>query len=135
MSLVIVVCIAAAALIGAYWSRPNPSWWFLRDRTLDQTLWERSYSQSQFPIVICALQAIGEAFLLRKDDIYRLRPGDRLLAIYKAAYPKRGPDALEIELLSKTLMKQFMVPEAVLRQHTDPSVQDVLQLCLQYSAA
>jgi hypothetical protein len=85
MNLVISLCIFAAVLIGAFWARPNPSWWFLRDRPLDTTLWERGYSQSQIPIVICALQAIAEAFLLRKDDIYRLYPGDRLHAIYKAA--------------------------------------------------
>jgi hypothetical protein len=135
MNLVISLCIFAAVLIGAFWARQNPSWWFLRDRPLDTTLWERGYSQSQIPVVICALQAIAEAFLLRKDDIYRLYPGDRLHAIYKAAYPRGGPDALEFELLSKKLMKHFKVPEAVLQQHTDPTVQDVVQLCLRYSAA
>jgi hypothetical protein len=136
MNIAPIAAAAFIALVATIWLRRRPSWWFLRERPLDQGVWQRIYVAEQMPIVLSALQAISNAFLLRRDDIYRLRPNDKLLAIYRAAYPSnKTPDALEFESLSKTLTKQFRVPESVMAQYNDPTIRNVVQWCLQYGGA
>jgi len=130
----IIVAASVALVAGIFF--PRPSWWFLRERPLDNELWQRIYVPEQMPIVLSALRAISGAFLLRQDDIYRLRPNDKLSSIYRAAYPsKEIPDALEFEFLSETLMNQFHVPALVIGQYKDPTVRNVVQWCLQYGGA
>lgn len=127
---------AIVALMLAYLLRTHPSWWFLRERDPDERPWQDLFTPREMPVVQSALQAVVEAFLLRKSDIYRLRPSDRLLAIYRAAYPdKQAPDGLEFETLSKQLVSKFHVPEAIIAEERDPCVEDVVRWCLRYSGA
>jgi hypothetical protein len=136
MSIALIVITAIFVLAAIFGFRSRPSWWLLRERAPDQGLWQRLYTPEQMPVTLSALQAISDAFLLRQDDIYRLRPEDKLLAIYRAAYPsEHTPDSLEFEVLSDKLMRQFHVPESVLAQYNDPSVQDIVQLCLKNGGA
>ena len=111
----------------------RPSWWFVRDRSTDPEIWKRTFPAAQQSIALGALRAISDSFLLRPEDIFRLRPDDKLLDIYRAAYPsKQTPDALEFHVLSQALMTIFQVPESILSDHTDPTVRDVINLCLRY---
>jgi len=136
MSIALIITISIVLLAAIFGFRSRPIWWFLRERAPDQDLWQRLYTPEQLPVALLALRAITDAFLLRQDDAYRLRPEDKLLAIYRAAYPnKQTPDSLEFEMLSKNLMGQFHVPEQVLAQYNDPSVQDIVQLCLKSGGA
>jgi hypothetical protein len=137
MSIYAVIVIAVVVALGAaYWLKLRPSWWLLRDRVPDERSWQALFPPEQMPAVRLALQAVVDAFLLRREDIYRLRPDDRLHAIYRAAYPSnQAPDALEFETLSKWLVTHCHVPESVLAQESDPSVQDVVRWYLRYSGA
>ena len=128
---------AAAAfllILGIWYFLPSrPSWWFLRDRPTDPDIWRRTFSAEQESIVLGGLQAISESFLLRPKDTFRLRPDDKLLDIYRAAYPsKQTPDALEFHVLSQALRTTFHVPESSLADQADPTVRDVINMCLRY---
>ena len=79
--------------------------------------------------VITVLGLIRDEFHLRRDDIYRLRPDDRLMAIYRAAYPRGGADAMEFEGLTWTLHDKFCIPQDELVL-PDPTVADIVRLCL-----
>ena len=136
MLIVAITAITAFALAIAFWLRTRPSWWYLRDRKPDLSVWQSSFGPDQMPVVLAALRTVSEAFLLRREDILKLRPEDKLHEIYRAAYPNtQTPDALEFEVLSKQLIQHFNVPEATLIGERHPTVQDVVVWCLRYSGA
>src|SRR5512144_2931698 len=79
-----------AALVGSTsYSSYRPGYEYLRDRRVDRGHWSRVFSAEQLPLVLDVLDSVRDAFALRKDDIGRLQPADRLLDIYRAAYRSR----------------------------------------------
>jgi hypothetical protein len=113
----------------AYFYRP--SYRYLRHRQPNRQRWNAVYPPEVHPTVRAALKAICDAFLLRKDDAFRLQPDDRLLAIYQAAYPKGGADTMEFEHLCLSLTESFHVPETALERLRDPTVKDIINLCVE----
>ncbi|OAI21166.1 hypothetical protein BJL95_04135 [Methylomonas sp. LWB] len=95
----------------------------------DKKLWVEIYSSNDLPVVEDALDDIKNAFLLRNDDVFRLRPNDLLLDIYNAAYPHKWADTLEFETLTLSLKKKG-IPEKALAELTNPTVGDIINLCL-----
>lgn len=124
---VISTIIAFAFAFGRYIHRP--SWEYLRNRVPDKKPWVAIYSSNDLPAVEAALEDIKNAFLLRNDDVFRLRPNDLLLDIYKAAYPHKWADTLEFETLTLSLKKKG-ISEKVLADLTNPTVGDIINLCL-----
>ena len=94
------IAVLALVIVGIIRSRTEPSWAYLRNRTPDPDLWRRHYPVVEQTTVITVLGLIRDEFHLRRDDIYRLRPDDRLMAIYRAAYPRGGADAMEFRNVS-----------------------------------
>lgn len=126
-----IVSLVIVAIIGIAYTRYTyrPSWEFLRCRDTNKEQWSKRYSPSDLPVVFEALEDIVFSFLLREDDIYRLRPNDRLHDIYKSAYPHGGADSLEFENLASSLMEKG-VSEQILEELTNPTVGDIINLCL-----
>ena len=111
------------------WHRPTNE--YVRHRAAHPGAWEHQYPAELEPLVRKVLGTIQTAFLLRDDDIHRLRPDDRLSAIYQAAYPKRWQaDTLEFETLHADLREKYHVPESALTTLWDMTVSDVLHLCI-----
>ena len=58
------------------------------------------------------LQMIARAFAWREEDAHRLRPDDKLWAIYRSYYPQKHwwqrfkPDELEMETLHRELERE-----------------------------
>jgi hypothetical protein len=77
------------------------------------------------------LTTLATAFNLRPDDPFRLLPSDRLLDIYKAAYPKGGADSLEFEWLAEDLQEVYGVPERECSKLVHATVEQVIEMCLQ----
>lgn len=76
-----------------------------------------------------ALGTITSAFGLQTEDAGRLDPRDRLIDIYRAAYPVEGwADALEFETLWKEMHEHLGVPEAELRDLTSMTVGEVVEV-------
>ncbi len=115
----LVFCIA----VGIYANRA--SYAYLRGRTPERERWLRLYPQ-ELPRVLATLDAIRECFGLRRDDVYRLQPSDRLYDIYPAAYRLQGIDACEFESLAQKLVDGFAVPEERVQQLGSATVEDVL---------
>jgi len=108
----------------------RPSFQYLIGREPDRGPWEALYPGLDHAPVVAALERIREAFLLRREDTFRLRPTDQLIDIYRAAYPRRDiPDALEFENLWKTLKKHHGLSEVELDGLTEMNVGDVVSLC------
>jgi hypothetical protein len=92
-------------------------------------LWRHRYPGEEFSTVILVLEAIADAFL-RRSDVHRLRPEDRLSAIYEASYPLHFSDALEFESLQRTLREVFHVSDEESNTLWDATIEDVVQMCL-----
>jgi len=123
----VVVLTAVWQLVKSY----RPTYQYVRGRAADAACWERHYSAELLPFVQKVRETIQAAFLLRKDDIDRLRPDDRLSAIYRAAYPRPWlADTLEFETLQAALRKEYHVPESLLSTLWAMTVGDVIQLCI-----
>src|SRR5512135_570150 len=112
--------VVAIVAYGRYFYRP--SWEYLRNREPDKMRWAGTYSSKDLSVVEDALDGIKNAFLLRNDDVFRLRPNDLLLDIYKSAYPhKGGADTLEFENLALFLQNKG-ASEKALAELTNPTV-------------
>ena len=122
----LAIGLVAAVLLWLTW---RPSRQYVRKRDADATRWQRLYSGEDYPAVEEALLAITSAFLLRPQDVGRLEPSDKLMDIYRAAYPAKGtPDALEFETLWKDLRKRPGVSEAELASLPSMTVGDVVEM-------
>ena len=114
----------------------RPSRQFVLDRTPDEALWARQYSEEDAAVVREARSAITDAFLLRGDDAGRLMPDDRLIDIYRAAYPDpEAPDALEFETLWDHMRDELRLPESELRGLSDMTVGQVADIWLRTRGA
>jgi hypothetical protein len=133
-SLGVLSFVVLAIAIGwhiAKWYRPTNE--YVRRRTSDPELWKREYPTELAPLVGKVLGTIRTAFLLREDDVHRLRPDDRLSAMYRAAYPKRWqPDTLEFETLQADLRKKYHIPESALSTLWEMTIGDIIHLCVAY---
>jgi hypothetical protein len=125
--ILLVIGTIIAMAYGRYMYRP--SWEYLRNRESNKKLWVEIYSSDNLSVVEDALNDIQYAFLLRKEDIFRLRPDDLLLDIYKAVYPLQGADALEFETLTLFLKKKG-IPEKMLVELTSKTVGDIVNIYL-----
>jgi hypothetical protein len=124
------VAILAGVVAYAFWVH-RPSRQYVLSRAADEGRWTHLYSGEELVVAKEALAAITYAFLLRTQDAARLRPEDRLMDIYRAAYPVRNtPDALEFETLWKQMKAELSVTEAEFGTLTDLTVQDVIRMWL-----
>ena len=124
----VVLAIAIAWHI-VKWYRPTNE--YVRRRTSDPGMWNREYPAELAPLVRKVLETIRTAFLLREDDVHRLRPDDQLSAIYRAAYPKRWQaDTLELETLHADLRKKYHIPESALSTLWQMTIGDIIHLCI-----
>jgi hypothetical protein len=113
----------------AKWYRPTNE--YVRHRTSDPGWWERAYPTELALLVRKVLGTIQTAFLLRHDDVDRLRPSDQLAAMYRAAYPKRWQaDTLEFETLHADLRRKYHIPEPALSTLWEMTVNDIIQLSI-----
>lgn len=110
----------------------QPSWEYLRNREPNRKPWIEMFPSELMPVVEDALDDIRKAFLLREDDVFRLRPDDLLLDIYRSAYPRGGADTLEFNNLDNFLQKKG-IPEDFRSELTNPTVLDIINLCLTHS--
>ena len=132
-AVLIQVGLVAVAVMcaGFLYRRYRPSYQYLIGRDPDSRRWVRLYRDIDLHVVQDVLETIRGAFLLRGEDIDRLKPEDRLLDIYRAAYPSQDtPDTLEFETLYRDLNHLFAVPEAELRTLTDMTIHEVIVKCL-----
>ncbi len=113
-----------------YFYGPAASYTYLRKRDLDKERWKKLYSTDEVPIVDSVIQCIVDAFLLRSGDAFRLKPTDRLSEIYHAAYPNNWADALEYETLVSLLNDEFQISINEFEKLDDPTVEDIISLCL-----
>lgn len=135
MSTAAIIAVIVAVATGFHlWRAWRAPYAYLRGREPDTQLWRRRYPGEEFATVVLVLEAIADGFLLRRSDVHRLRPEDRLSAIYEASYPLRFADALEFESLQMTLREVFHVPEEELNTLWDATVEDVVQMCLASTA-
>lgn len=107
-----------------------PSWAYLAGRPVHKERWKELYYAADLVAVMACLQTIREAYFLRREDVWRLLPSDHLLAIHGAAYPRGGAEALELESLARHLRKRFGIAEDAVLALKDPTVEDILRLCL-----
>ncbi len=124
-----IVAVGAVLLLAAIYAvyTHRPSFEYLKGREPDQSLWEIEYSK-EMPRVLEILRLVCKALLLRDDDVYRLRPNDRVLAIYKAAYPHGGPDSLELESLATEVRRRYHVDVTALWGSL--SIRQIVDACL-----
>jgi len=127
--------IAVAALVCGvivdhlFRTKHRPSRQHLLGREADQDRWVRLYQGEDLPVVQEALAAVASAFLLRADDVARLLPEDRLMDIYRAAYPDRDtPDALEFEMLWKDMKEALQASDGELGGLTQMTVREVVEM-------
>ncbi len=121
--------VTVAVLVYAYLWRPSRQ--FVHGRKAVAGWWQGQWEPAEWPIVQDALEAITSAFLLRAGDAVLLRPKDKLIDIYRAAYPVKGmPDALEFEGLSRRMRERPGVDEEVLAGLTSMTVEDVIETWL-----
>jgi hypothetical protein len=64
---------------------------------------------------------------------WRLQPSDRLIDLYRAAYPRGGADTMEFEELSLELTRSFGVSEAELERLDIATVSDIIRLCISHA--
>jgi len=127
--------ILAVAVAWSSYSSYRPSYEYLRDRPVDRGRWSRAFSAEHMPLVLDVLGDIRDSLALRKDDVDRLRPTDRLFDIYRAANPSQWqPDALEFETLWRDLLDRFHVPESELQTLTGWTVGQVIEACIAHRA-
>ena len=130
MQTVIIVAVVAGVAAYVFWGW-RPSRQYVLGRAADEGRWTDLYSGEELGEAKEALNAITSAFLLRTEDAARLRPDDRLMDIYRAAYPVRDtPDALEFETLWKRMKAELAVSEAELSNLTALTVHEVVRMWL-----
>ncbi len=127
--LLVVLSVGYAAL------RLKPSRAYVRWRRGAPGLWERLYPTDQQAIVRAILEEICDAFLLRKGDISRLRPTDKLIDIYRAAYSDGDADTLELETLAQVLVDEFSLSSDRVASIAQATVADVLSWGIEARAA
>lgn len=98
--------VAAVIFIGALfvWSMafggqlPPP----LRDRICQGRAWRREFPSASKSDIRAFLSLVVEAFAFPNRERLKLAPGDEILGIYRAVYPKKGwgVDGLELESLA-----------------------------------
>jgi len=129
MATAILISLLAAAGLAIWLMRPRYDA-FLRDRVPESLRWQLLYPASELPMVMAALQAIQDAFLLSDDDLFRLLPNDRLQDLYGATYPQGGADTMEFENLLIALSRGFGVPKTELEGLDDPTVSEIIHVCV-----
>jgi hypothetical protein len=128
-----LLLLAVVATLSAIytWSTYRPRRQYVRDREADDDYWSHLHADKDLATVQQALAAITSAFLLNEDDAARLRAEDRLIDVYRAAYPFRDtPDSLEFETLWTDIRDSLGASESELRGLTDMTVQDVVAMWL-----
>jgi hypothetical protein len=129
-SVVVAVVVLAAVLFA--WRTHTSSRAYLRNRAVDYDRWRRLYPESQLAHVLDVLAGLCHSFLLRNDDVYRLKPSDRLRDIYHAAYPHAFADALEFEVLALFLEDSFQVPRDRCDQLYQATVGEVIAWTIEH---
>lgn len=106
---VVFLCALAAVAVAMYRGRDN----FKSPRALvvarspAQTTWS-DFVDADLPVLQEVLCLVADAMMLRRDDIWRLRPSDSPANIYQAAHPKgAGIDSFEFEFLYRDLDRHF----------------------------
>ena len=128
-----LIAIALLSAVGLYLLRTvhRPSRQYVMGRVADPDRWRRLYSPEDLPTVEDALGAVTSSFLLRPDDAARLLPDDKLMDIYRAAYPNPdAPDTLEFETLSRTMQVKMQLSEREGAVVTSMTVNDVVETWL-----
>jgi len=129
----IVGIIGLSGATALAWRMRTPSHAYLIARAPDLERWARLYPADQLPLVLHTLSVIRDSFLLRAMDVYHLEPEDLLRNIYAAAYPRKGPDALEFENLATALEEDFGVPQIVVAQGLwNASVSEVITWTIEH---
>jgi hypothetical protein len=133
-----VVAVAIAAGFVYRFQRQVPSRRaFVLNREDSLGPWQLFVTPEQLPVVHSLLLTICDAFLFKPTDASRLRPDDRLMAIYQSVYPPGLglADALETEILFDALHKDFGVPEDDIRHlwSTNPTLRDIWACCLAHA--
>lgn len=122
------------ALMYRFYRRVPPRRAFVLNRKDSIAHWEAIVSPEQLPRVHAILIATCDVYLFKRTDAWRLRPDDRLKAIYDSIYPpKLGlADTLEGVFMFDALQKEFGVPESEIRHlwKSDPTLADVVACCL-----
>jgi hypothetical protein len=131
-----LIAIVLIGAVGLYLRRTvhRPSRQYVMGREADPVRWGRLYSPEDLPTVEDALATVTSSFLLHPDDAARLLPDDRLLDIYRAAYPDPdAPDALEFEILSRAMQSKMQSSEGEGPVLTSMTVKDVVETWLRES--
>ena len=125
----LVAVILLLTLLGLVSLRlPHP---FVKRRTVDSSGWEAHFGSEHRATVDAALESVCHAFLIRREHADRLHPDDRLIDIYRAAYPIASmPDTLEFESLHLDLTRSHGVPEGALARLGEMTIRDVVELCV-----
>jgi transcriptional regulator of nitric oxide reductase len=132
----VVIAASVIGAVGLYLLRTvhRPSRQYVMGREADPDRWSRLYSPDDLPTVEDALAAVTSSFLLRPDDAARLLPDDRLMDVYRAAYPNPdAPDTLEFETLWKMMQAKMQPPERESAVVTNMTVKDVVETWLRDS--
>lgn len=79
-----------------------------RGRQCQGRHWRREFPEATKQEIREFLALFVQAFSLSTREALKLKPDDRILAIYRATYPIQGlPDALELETLAKQLQARY----------------------------
>lgn len=101
-ALVIFAAILWAVLFGG--RLPHP----YRGRQCQGRHWKREFPEATKQEIREFLTLFVRAFSLSATETLKLKPGDEVLAIYRATYPIPGmPDALELETLAQGLKARY----------------------------
>ncbi len=127
-----VACVAVAVVTVGFLASVPRRRAFLKGRTSCEELWRQE--GPPLPDVERVLAMVCEAFVLRRDDVWLLRPDDTLRAIYEAMYPPRLglPDAREIEVLTREAAQRFSVSHTETERwvRSNPTLGEVVDVCL-----
>lgn len=109
-TLIVAIAIGLCILLALFTVWPRSATSYLAERGPRRSDWESLFSSAQMPTVERILALVGNAFLLREGDTWKLRPDDKPVEIYRAIYPKGSlADALELETLVGALEDEFLL--------------------------
>lgn len=101
-AVVILAAILWAVMFGGRLPRP------FRERQCQGRKWKREYPGAPKEEIREFLALFVRAFGLSEREMLKLKPGDEVLAIYRATYPIQGmPDSLELETLAQGLQARY----------------------------
>jgi propanediol dehydratase small subunit len=101
-----IMALLAALGLGALVIKRGPE--LYEERQCMGRLWRRAFPASPKEDIRQFLWFFASAFAIPRRQALLLKPGDELIAIYRARYPDNGGlDAMEFELLAKRLHKIY----------------------------